>query len=98
MDWLKSSENNTKCCKKDKLQCLKQVVIDGLVFVAIFAMLTHMVDNRDVDPTSLMKFFGLYVPTVFALRILDLEYADQFARVAGWSLAAKLFGVMEGAL
>ena len=89
-----STEDRTEHCKEDPVGCLKQVVLDGVVFIVMFSILSIVADRKVPDADSLVTFFSVWVPLLFVLKLMDLEYAQQFARVAGWLMAQKLFGIM----
>lgn len=93
MDWIAEALRSSDC-KRSPVACLKQVARDGAIFVLIFSVLSLSIDNKYPEINSLAEFMVLYVPVVFFLRAMDMEYAEQFGRVAGWLLAQKMFGVM----
>jgi hypothetical protein len=90
----KSTDDNTRNCKQDPTTCLWQCCVDALVFMVLFSVMSVLIDHRRPNVDSLGTFAAVWIPTLFALKILDLEYSDQLARVAGWSLAQKMFSVM----
>lgn len=90
----KSTDSNTANCKVNPGMCLWQCCIDGVVFASLFTAVSFLIDHRAPDVNSIFTFLSIWVPTLFLLKALDLEYSDQLARVAGWSLGSKMFSAL----
>jgi hypothetical protein len=90
----KSTQDNTDKCSLNPTACLGQVCFDGIVVVCMYAFLTYQVDKTWIDVDAALTFFSIWVPVLFLLKGLDLEYGDQLSRVAGWSLGNKLFAIL----
>ena len=91
----KSTDENTAKCKLDPNACLWQCCVDAIVFVILFSAMSMLIDHRRPNIDSLVIFLSIWIPTLFFLKAMDLEYSDQLARVAGWTLAQKMFSVMS---
>ena len=82
-------------CKNDPGECLKQVIIDGVVFAALYAALAQLVDKQWPSLDGIVGFVAIWVPVAFFVKVMRLEYADQLARVIGFQLGTKLFSIMS---
>lgn len=91
---MSSSDDNTKDCRKNPMACFRQVVIDGMVIVVMFTFLSWHINHELPAPTSLIDFMTVWTPMLFVLKAMDLEYSDQLARVAGWTLGTKVFNIL----
>lgn len=88
------TDNDTNC-KDDPGKCLRQVIVDGIVFAALYAALTQLVDKQWPSPDGIVGFVAIWVPIAFIVKVMHLEYADQLARVIGFQLGTKLFSIMS---
>ena len=89
-----STQKNTESCRSHPGKCLGQVVFDGLVIVAIYAILTWVLNQDVVSADASLTFLSMWIPVNYILKALDLEYSDQLARVAGWTLGNRLFSIL----
>lgn len=89
-----STEDNTANCKKDPSKCLWQCVVDAMVFITIFSALSFTIDHRKPNIDSVFVFLSIWVPVLFLLKAMDLEYSEQLSRTIGWSLGQKMFSVL----
>lgn len=90
----KSTDDNTRNCKQDPTRCLWQCCVDAFIFISLFTALSFTIDHRKPDIDSVFVFASIWVPILFLLKAMDLEYSDQLARTAGWSLGQKMFSVL----
>jgi hypothetical protein len=90
----KSTQKNTETCRSHPSKCLGQVCFDGIVIVAIYSLLTYVTNKDWLSMDAILTFLSLWVPMQFLLKGLDLEYSDQLARVAGWTIGNKLFAIL----
>lgn len=90
-----STDENTAKCKTDPGMCLWQCVIDATIFATLFSAASLVIDHRKPDLDSIFVFLSLWIPVLYLLKSMDLEYSDQLARVAGWSLAQKMFSALS---
>jgi hypothetical protein len=89
-----STQKNTETCRSHPGKCLGQVCFDGIVIVAIYSLLTWVMNHDAVNTDASLTFLSLWIPVQYLLKALDLEYSDQLARVAGWTLGNKLFSIL----
>ncbi len=90
-----STQKNTESCRSHPGKCLAQIVFDAFVIVTIFIFLTRVL-NRDttVNVDACITFLAMWIPVNYIFKALDLEYSDQLARVAGWTLGNRLFSIL----
>lgn len=89
-----STDGNTENCKKNPVVCFRQVVIDTTVIVLLFTFLTWHVEHKLPKLESLVNFTSIFIPCLFLLKAMDLEYSSQLARVAGWTIGTKIFSIL----
>lgn len=92
----KSTDENTKNCKDTPNECLWQCIVDAMVFVTMFTSMSFLIDHRGPNINNILTFVSVWIPTLFLLKAMDLEYSDQLARVIGWSLGSKMFSSLVG--
>lgn len=90
----KSTQKNTETCRSHPGKCLGQVSFDGIVIVAIYSLLTYVMNKQGLSMDASLTFLSLWIPLQFIFKSLDLEYSDQLARVAGWTIGNKLFSIL----
>jgi len=95
---LQSTQKNTESCRSHPGKCLAQVVFDSFVIVAIFALLTRVLNRDAVNVDACIAFLTMWIPVNYIFKALDLEYSDQLARVAGWTLGNKLFSILTSSI
>lgn len=81
-------------CRQDPRKCLAQLMMDGLVIICAYAMLTHFIEGKTLDAEKTITFYTLFVGLSFSLKWMDVEFGDQLARVVGFQLGTKLFGAL----
>lgn len=91
---LKSDKEKTDNCRENPAACLGQVVVDGCVIVMLFGFLSYTIDAQMPSMENSAAFLSVWVPVLFLLKAMELEYADQLARVAGFTLATKIFAIL----
>lgn len=91
---MKSSKDNTQKCKEKPVACLRQILLDGAVICILYSILTHMIDGVVPDIDRIVGFLAIWTCIMFLLKALDVEQSDQFARVAFWTIATKVFGLL----
>lgn len=89
-----SSKKYTEDCRSHPEKCLRQVVIDALVIIGLFAFLTSFVDHQTPSVDQIITFLTVWTPILFLLKTMDLENTEQFGRVAMWTLATKVFTIL----
>jgi hypothetical protein len=89
-----STQKNTESCRSHPGKCLAQVVFDAFIIVALFALLTRVLNRDAVNVDACITFLAMWIPVNYIFKALDLEYSDQLARVAGWTLGNKLFSIL----
>lgn len=89
-----STQNNTQKCKTKPLKCLRQIVFDGIVVVTLYSLLTRVVDHQVPNIDDMLGFLAMWTAVMFLLKNLDIDQADQFYRVAFFSIASKVFGIL----
>lgn len=96
----KQSADDT-CAPPSTGALFKDVVQDAVVIAGTYAILSWSLGASDTMPSpSLDKsltFFSIFVPLSFAVKALDLEYADQLARVALFQLGVRIFNILSAA-
>lgn len=90
----KSTKKNTEGCRDKPAKCLRQILLDGVIIIGLYSLLTHIVDGVAPDFDKMAGFLALWTSIMFLLKSLDLEQSDQFARVAFWTIATKVFGIL----
>ena len=53
-----------------------------------------MIDGVVPDIDRIVGFLAIWTCIMFLLKALDVEQSDQFARVAFWTIATKVFGLL----
>lgn len=91
---MKSTKENTQKCKEKPVECLRQILLDGIVICILYSILTHMIDGVVPDIDRIFGFLAVWTCIMFLLKALDVEQSDQFARVAFWTIATKVFGIL----
>jgi hypothetical protein len=89
-----STKENTQQCKKKPMKCLRQIVFDGIVIVVLYSLLTRVVDSVTPNIDDILGFLAMWTSIMFLLKNLDIDNADQFYRVAFFSIASKVFGIL----
>ena len=89
-----STEDSIRECKADPSKCLTQLMLDGAVIVLAYAALLYLVDGKQLAVPRALKFYVMFVVLAYVLRYLDVDFADQITRVAGFQLGTKLFLTM----
>lgn len=89
-----STKENTQNCKQRPLRCLRQIVLDGVMVCILYSILAHMVDGVVPNFDKIFLFLALWTAIMFLLKSLDVEQSDQFSRVAFWTIATKVFGIL----
>ena len=89
-----STKENTQGCKQKPLKCLRQIVLDGLIIVGLYSLLTRIIDNVTPNIDDMVGFLAIWTAIMFLLKNLDIDNADQFYRVAFFSIATKVFGIL----
>lgn len=90
----KSTKKNTEGCREKPGQCLRQIILDGIIIVALYSILTHAIDGVTPDLDKMLGFLSVWTAIIFLLKSLDVDQSDQFARVAFWTIATKIFGIL----
>jgi hypothetical protein len=90
-----STVDHTRTCKEDPGRCLRQIVLDATIFAGMYAILSQLVDKTWPTPDGIAGFISIWIPVAFILKVMQLEYADQLARVIGFQLGTKLFMMMS---
>jgi hypothetical protein len=91
---IQSTKENTQDCKKKPLKCLRQIVFDGLIIVVLYSLLTRVVDKVMPNIDDMIGFLAIWTGVMFLLKNLDIDNAEQFYRVAFFSIATKVFGIL----
>ena len=78
-------------CRKHPTRALKKVILDALMVVATYIFLTHVMDHSMPHPEHVITFLCVWIPSMYFLRAIDCEHADQLPRVAFWTMASKMF-------
>lgn len=91
-----STEQSLKECRQHPGRCLRQLLVDGLVIVASYALLLYLVDGKLVDLRRVATFYALFLLLAYAFRALDVDFQEQLTRVAGFQLGTKLFAALTG--
>lgn len=86
-----STEQTLKECRQHPSKCLAQLMLDGAVIVASYALLTYLLDGRSLQWDRVARFYGLFLFLAFVFRYLDVDFQEQLTRVAGFQLGTKLF-------
>lgn len=89
-----STKKNTEGCRDKPAECLRQILLDGVVIIGLYSFLTHIVDGVAPDFDKMAGFLALWTSIMFLLKSMDLEQSDQFSRVAFWTIANKVFGLL----
>ena len=96
---LKSSTKKTyDNCKAAPGLCAQQIVLDGLVLVAMYMMALYLIDG--VKPTweyvrtHVVKYMTLFIATSFVLRFMEVDFADALSRGAAVFIAAKFLSAL----
>lgn len=89
-----STKDNTQNCKTKPLKCLRQIVFDGVIIVSLYSLLTRVIDNVVPNIDDMIGFLAIWTAVMFLLKNLDIDNADQFYRVAFFSIATKVFGIL----
>ena len=89
-----STKENTVKCKEKPMDCLRQIILDGVIICVLYSILTHMIDGVPPDIDRIFGFLAVWTAIMFLLKALDVEQSDQFARVAFWTIATKVFGIL----
>lgn len=89
-----STRDNTVKCKEKPSECLRQIMLDGFVIIGLYSLLTNIVDGESPDLDKIVGFLALWTAIMFLLKSLDIEQSDQFSRVAFWTIASKVFGIL----
>ena len=90
---------------KKKVPCtpremLLAVLMDAVVIVGSYVVLGMTLRNNANSPVSTiswdgtLSFLAVFTPLAFAIKALNLEYADQLARVATFHLGTKMFNIL----
>jgi hypothetical protein len=61
----------------------------------MYAILSQLVDKTWPTFDGIAGFISIWIPVAFILKVMQLEYADQLARVIGFQLGTKLFMMMS---
>lgn len=86
-----SSEDTLKACRDNPAKCIGQLMLDGLVIIAAYALLVWVVDSQCLTLRKAATFYAMFIFLAFVLRYLDVDFQDQLTRVAGFQLGTKLF-------
>lgn len=89
-----STKDNTQKCKTKPLKCLRQIVLDGVIIVSLYSLLTRVVDNVMPNLDDMVGFLAIWTALMFLLKNLDIDNTDQFYRVAFFGIASKVFGIL----
>lgn len=89
-----STKKNTESCRERPARCLRQIILDGVVIIVLYSLLTHAIDGAAPDIDRMLGFLSLWTAIMFLLKSLDVDQSDQFARVAFWTIATKVFGIL----
>ena len=89
-----STKENTTNCKKKPLKCLRQILFDGVIIVGLYSLLTRVVDGVTPNVDDMIGFLAMWTSIMFLLKNLDIDNAEQFYRVAFFSIATKVFGIL----
>ena len=89
-----STVQNTKNCKAHPGKCLSQVFLDGAIIAAVYVALAVLIDKNTPSLDAVVSFLSIWTPMLYTFKALDLEYSDQMARVGGFQLATKVFGLL----
>jgi hypothetical protein len=89
-----SSKKHVDRCKRNPSRCLRQVVLEAVVVVGLFAMMTYIMDQQCPTLDQTATFLSIWIPVIFVLKLLDVENTEQFGRVAMWTVASKLFAIL----
>ena len=97
LDFFKqSTEQSLKECREHPARCFKQLLVDGLVIIASYALLLYLVDGRTIEWARAAKFYALFLVLAFVFRLLDVDFQEQLTRVAGFQLGTKLYLALTG--
>ena len=94
--WRESTEAHLKQCKEHPRKCFRQLMVDGLVIVASYGLLTYLLDGKALNPRRTLAFYALFLALAYAFRYLDVDFQEQLTRVAGFQIGTKLFGALAG--
>lgn len=89
-----STEGNLKQCKEHPRKCFRQLLVDGLLIVASYGLLTYLLDGKALDPRRALAFYVLFLALALAFRYMDVDFQEQLTRVAGFQIGTKLFGAL----
>lgn len=81
---------------KKKVLCVRALVREAVVVVALFALLTAVSEGKNVSLRRVGAFLVLYVGIAYFLQAAEIEFADQFTRVVGFQLGSKMFTTLTG--
>lgn len=88
-----SSKATYSQCKTDPRACMRQVLVDCILLVAMFMVGLYVIDG--VAPTleylqqHVLKYTVVFALCSFAMRYLDVDYGDALSRGAAVVIAAK---------
>lgn len=91
-----STEQHLKKCKEQPGKCLSQLLLDGVVIIAAYALLLWAVEGGTLQVSKAVKFYVLFIGLAFVLRYLDVDFQEHLTRVAGFQLGTKLFLALTG--
>jgi len=95
MEVFAPTQKNFMGCSSHSITCAKQTLFDGVVAVTLYALMTFVAD-RKIIPLRKIAFFSIFwVPIVFITKFYRMESSEQFARVAFWSTATKVFELLK---